>query len=332
MEEVKIDFIGLDITELEYRDLPYPSYSLLSDIAKVGAAAVVGGKRNEEINDLDGVMVGKLVDGLLTEDKLPDNIFLVKKKPSGKAKDLLKLLAKNAKYLPNKEDICHEDNHDLICRMCDIIKYHTVPNKTEAERKEKRVAAIKNYQEYCDTLLKAGDDAFVITEYLYYSAMEMVKLLRNTYPKFFSSEDSTYTVIPQVKLLGNYLGTPIKGMLDFIVIDDESKVITPFDLKTGAGKTPDFYENGYLGWNYYIQASLYLELLKEELSKHSKYKDYTVDNFHFLYAGRMDKKTTIMEVFPYMHEEALKGFEHNDKSYPGIGTLINEYNAYKSVN
>ena len=81
--------IGLDISEENYRDLPYPSYSLLSDIAKNGGE-IVNGRRNEDVNEMDGVMVGKLVDNLLTENKYPDNFYVVKKIPTGKAKDVLK--------------------------------------------------------------------------------------------------------------------------------------------------------------------------------------------------------------------------------------------------
>ena len=143
MNEIQI---GLDISESDYRELPFPSYSLLSDIAKVGGGAV-GAVRNTEINELDGVMVGKLVDNLLTENKLPDNFFIVKKKPSGKAKDLLKLLAKNINFLPNKEELLHVDNHELINKCCDVINYHKASkNKTSEEMMKKRIDGLKNYE------------------------------------------------------------------------------------------------------------------------------------------------------------------------------------------
>ena len=120
-------------------------------------------------------------------------------------------------------------------------------------------------------------------------------------------------------------------MLDFVVIDDENKVIYPYDLKTGSGKAEEFFENGYLGWNYYIQSSLYLLLLKEELKNHPIYKDYEVKEFRFMYISRMHFTHTVMTVTQAMHENALKGFEINGEYYKGTNELLNEYVYYKSL-
>lgn len=314
--------IGLQITEESYRDLPYPSYSLLSDIKKVGGELAVGGVRNPNINELDGVMVGKLVDNLVTENKMPDNLIVVKKTPTGKVKEVIKALAKYNKYLPNKENLFHVDNLDLLDKMCGQVRY--------LKDKDKRILGIKNYHDYYKALVNAPKDAFIISEYLYYGALKVVKLLKDEYPILVNPEEYGFKIIPQVKLLGEFNKTKIKGMLDFVVVDDNNKTIIPYDLKTGSGKSDEFFTNGYLGWNYYIQAGLYSELLKEELKKHPIYKDYKVDKFRFMYASRMELTTTVMVVEESMHENALNGFEYNDEYYKGVIELINEFNHYNN--
>lgn len=315
--------IGLQITEESYRDLPYPSYSLLSDIKKVGGEIAVGGVRNPNINEMDGVMVGKLVDNLITENKMPDNIVVVKKTPVGKVKDIIKVLAKTREYHPNKEDLFHTDNIELLDKICGQVRY--------LKDKDKRIAGIKNYQDYYNALCNSPQGSFIISEYLYYGALKVVKLLKDEYPMLVKPEEYGFKIIPQVKLLGEFNKTKIKGMLDFIVIDNKNRTIIPYDLKTGSGKSENFFETGYLGWNYYIQASLYLELLKEELKSHPIYKYYKVDNFRFMYASRMELTTTVMTVNESMHENAIKGFEYNGEYYSGVNSLINEFNHYKSL-
>jgi hypothetical protein len=314
--------IGLLISEDEYRELPYPSYSLLSDIKKVGGEIAVGGVRNPNINELDGVMVGKLVDNLVTENKMPDNIIVVKKTPTGKVKEVIKALAKYNKYLPNKEDLFHIDNLDVLDKLCGQVRY--------LKDKDKRILGIKNYHDYYKALVDAPKGAFIISEYLYYGALKVVKLLKEEYPMLVTPEEYGFKIIPQVKLLGEFNKTKIKGMLDFVVVDDANKTIIPYDLKTGSGKSDEFFTNGYLGWNYYIQAALYTELLKEELKSHPIYKDYKVVNFRFMYASRMELTTTVMVVTESMHESAINGFEYKEDYYQGVRELVNEFNHYNN--
>lgn len=323
--------IGLDISEENYRDLPYPSYSLLSDIAKNGGE-VVNGKRNEDINEMDGVMVGKLVDNLITENKYPDNFYVVKKIPTGKAKDVLKVLSKNIKYLKNKTDLFHEDNHEIIDKCCDIIKYHK-HSKTRSleETKDKRLKGLINYKEYSDILIKAPENSFIMSEYLKYQADRCVKQLKNNFPEYFVKESigKNILIIPQVKLLGEFNKTKIKGMLDFVIVDHDNLTITPVDLKTGHYDSSKFFEEGYLGWNYYIQSALYKSLLEDEIKKHDLYSFYKVKDFMFIFCSRLRFNTTTMLVTRSMQENAIKGFKIGLNDYPGVNELINTYNYYK---
>lgn len=130
----------------------------------------------------------------------------------------------------------------------------------------------------------------------------------------------------QVKLLGTVGDCTVKIMLDFIVIDHEKKVIRPYDLKTGIGPHHEFFNSGFLGYNYYIQASLYKHVLKQYVQ--IEYPEYTVDNFRFLYCGRKDKLSIIFKVSDKFDQAGWDGFEYLGKKYPGIIELLEDFEYY----
>jgi hypothetical protein len=136
-------------------------------------------------------------------------------------------------------------------------------------------------------------------------------------------------IIGQIKLVTKVFGIDIKGMLDFVYISHKKKTVVPFDLKTGYRSYIDFFKTGYLGWNYYIQASLYKMLLQQVLSTHPILKDYKVDNFRFMYCGREDKLPAIFKVTDKQHEAGLSGFTFNAEKYEGVAELAQEYAYYK---
>lgn len=271
--------LGLDITEEEYRKIPYPSYSFFSDLEKVGMKPeLLDPTKKNNIDDLDGIIYGKYVDSLLLENKEPDNLIVVKKKPSSKPKKILKALKRNINLLSNK-DIFHEDNKELIMELCDSLKYYHSPKKRTYEQ---RVAALKNYEEYFN---KYEPEKFIITEYMYNSAIKAVNSLKHL--DIFANPE--IEVIPQVKLTGIFSNIKVKGMLDMVVIDHKNKTITPVDLKTGSTGSGNFIKNGYIGWNYYIQSRLYSYLLASELKfkNNSEIKDYEIQSFKFIYYDRL---------------------------------------------
>lgn len=340
-EDIKI---GLDITEKEYRELPYPSYSLLSDIKKNGVE-VINGVRNPDIGDLDGVMFGKLVDDLLTENKLPDNLHVIDKKPSGKAKEILKALVKNIHKMPNKRSLFHKDNLDIINGVCKRLEYYKAGKKDNFDDnsealKNKRISGLKNYKKYCKILMSSKniDDDFIITSFLYNEALKVVNELKKAYP-FLT--DGSVQIIPQVKLASIVGGIMTKGMLDFVVIDHNEKTITPWDLKTGSYNAENFTEKGYIGWNYYLQSSLYLELLWNELRVDPEIlKDYTLNSFHFMYCGRFEKVPAVFEVKATQIKEGRSGFnlvrinEHGDEEkiyQEGVLDLLKMYSEHKAI-
>ena len=292
--------IGLDITEKEYRDLPYPSYSLLSDVSKNGPQ-VIGGARNTDIGELDGVIVGKIVDSILTDKKVPENLFKVKKTPSGKVKAILKALAYNAEMMPNPNKLLSKENEEIIDNICEKVKY--------LKTKESRLKGIKNYEDYYEVIKKvikenkynpdennaSLEDSMIVSDYLYNVSVYLAKKLKKEFEYFFGDKiNKSREVFYQVKIIGEIKNVKFKGMLDGLVIDHVNKTIIPFDLKTGSYPANKFIEKGLIGWNYYIQAALYTALLEQYIdTHHPEYKEYKMDSFKFIYADRLNSKETL---------------------------------------
>lgn len=304
--------LGLQITEKEYRALPYPSYSLLSGISKEGPLVMYGTK--PDISDLDSIIIGSLVDSLVTEGGPPDNMVIVNKKPSSKALAIIKALAMRedlpAKYLLSVK------NEKQIKEECDSLEYYKNAST------EQRIKHLKKYNVYVKALSKYGLDAMIVSSYHWDEANALANNLFVRYP-FLNSSD----VLGQVKILGKVNNVEIKGMLDFVHFNHTNKTIIPYDLKTGMGSHNEFFENGFLRWKYFIQASLYRVLLEQHLIG-TPYEDYTVQNFRFMFCGRTDRLPIIYRVTDKWHRAGLHGFEYKGNTHPGVYELLDEYEYY----
>lgn len=304
--------LGLQITEKEYRQLPYPSYSLLSGLSKGGPIAMYGEK--EDISDFDSIIIGSIVDALITEGHPPDNMVIIDKKPSNKALAIIKALSRRTD-LPDTY-LLSVKNKTQIKEECDSLEYYKNAST------EQRIKHLKKYTKYVKAISKHGDDAMIISSYQWSEANELVKNILHRFP--FLLEPN---VIGQVKIVGKIDGFEIKGMLDFIVVDDENKVIHPFDLKTGIGSHNTFFDRGFINWRYYLQSSLYKELLAQAIIG-TKYEDYKINNFRFLFCGRDDRLPIIYVVTDKWHKAGLNGFTYKNQYHPGVYEMLEDYQYY----
>jgi hypothetical protein len=310
--------IGYDISEKEYRALPYPSYSLFSSIAKYGPEAMFGVK--EDISDLDGIIIGSIADSKVTEHKDPDGLVVIDKKPSNKALKAIKKLCERDDLVDTK-NILSVKNKAIVSEVCKEVDYYKTKDA------DGHVTALKKYKKYANALYSANGDTLFASKYQYDTATYLTKAIFSKYGFLKAQKDN---IVGQSKFVGKIDGMDVKCMLDFILIDHARKLIVPFDLKTGIGEHHTFFETGYLGWGYYIQASLYRELLIQEIAKHPELSDYTVDNFRFLFCGRQDFLPVIYKVTDKQHKAGFDGFEHKGTYYPGIHELIADYEYYLS--
>lgn len=314
--------------EKEYRKHPALSYSRLSDIATAGLAAV-NAPANNNIGKLRGVMLGSIVDEVISNrmDSLPSDVFFVKKIPGpGTVTDAA--INKMVKDLTFTRIEAY-DKHSLMHFLGSNGFMINGMNNSNFDEK------IMNYAEYVNLLKHKGEDAKIVTEYDKKVIQKAIVRLRKL--PFFSASfknDNKTSIIYQLKFLAKINGIEIKCMLDALYIDDIEKTICPIDIKTGVldkGGFSDFVEQAYLKYNYYIQAGLYRKILFEYCKTHGKYKDYKVIDFKFIYSTTNPKTfQSVNDLFIHTiinedYMNSFKGFTHNGQYYKGIAQLVNFY-------
>ena len=285
MEQNKV--FGLDISELEYRRIPLPSYSLLSDIQKLeenlpgSGKTIVGGVSIGDM-DMDGLIFGTIVDQILSDGKPSDDIIVLKKKPSGKMKDMIKMLIDVREFLPDPNDILSPMNSQGLLDIAEEYNY----KKKDADR----INGFMNYKEYIDVYSDENNNNKIITtSYIFNTALKIANEMLSSFPLLsFNYTEDHIEIHRQIKLTGMVNNVMCKGMMDLILINHKGKFIVPIDIKTGANRLTDFEEKGYFGWNYYIQSYLYKVLLKDYIDKnYPELKDYEIRPFSFIFGDRI---------------------------------------------
>lgn len=118
----------------------------------------------------------------------------------------------------------------------------------------------------------------------------------------------------QLKFQADLWSVRYKIMCDMILVDNEKRTITIYDLKT-SGKESYSFKQSYLDWGYHIQSHLYRMVLNEAL-KGTPYSDYEVRDFYFIVASKVNDtplvfqdKTERTEKRPYLRDPREIGIE-----------------------
>lgn len=324
--------LGLDISEKEYRALPLPSYSLLSDIQKLYEKGLEDSFSLKPSNnyDTDGIIVGSITDTIISDGNLPENLITVKKKPSGKMKEMINCLLEMKEFL--HEDILNEDNYKAILIIAEKFKY----KKTD----EDRIKGFLNYREYIELLfnLDKPENYLITTDYTLFTAKRTANNILDNFPILRKDFDNDIDLFFQVKITGEFNDIQVKCMLDAVIINHNKKIIIPIDIKSGANKAEEFYDKCYLGWNYYIQSSLYRKLLIDYIREnHKEFDSYTVVPFSFIYGSRMNNDVVRYDVQEDEHVTSLyEGYNLDSLEKLSVESLLDifkrnlpsEYNVY----
>lgn len=304
---VNIKVFGLDISEQEYRNLPLPSYSLLSDIQKLEEVTpglgktIIGGTPNN-VNDEDGLIFGSITDQVLSDGKPDDKIIVLKKKPSGKMKDMIKILVDIREFLPDPNNILSPLNSNDILSIAEEYSY----KKKDVDR----LNGFYNYEEYIKALSNNEKSNYIITtQYIYNTAIKMANLMLEKFPILSGTflPEEKLQVFKQVKLVSKVLDVYCKCMLDIVLINHDQKIIVPIDIKTGANRPEDFEQKCYFGWNYYIQGSLYSRILINYIKdNYPELIDYEVKPFTFIFGDRIKNGIIRFDVSEEMDNTAFE--------------------------
>lgn len=132
-------------------------------------------------------------------------------------------------------------------------------------------------------------------------------------------------LISQLVLKGSIKGVPVKGMLDYILINHKTKTIKPKDLKT-TRNIKEFIKS-YVEYGYYLQGSFYTELLIQN------YPGYTIEPFEFIVASSNLNEFPESFTMSELDITAGKiGGTYKYGSVKGFEQIIDDYLWYKENN
>lgn len=269
--------ISWQVSEKEYRKGIGLSYSTIARFHREGFD-----KLKSLFDKIEGphLTFGSMVDTLLTGSQEEfDNAFLVAEFPNVVESQIGVL-----KYLFNK----YSENYSSLLEIPDdlIISATTVLEFQSRWKPETRAKVIKeNGVEYYNLLHLSIGKILVSTEE-YRNAQECVTELKEndvTYEYFnsLSPFEDNIEKLFQLKFKGTYEGIELRCMADEIIVNHDTKTVTPIDLKTSFKQEWNFPDS-FIKWCYWIQAQLYWYIIRQNMDNDPLYKDYTLEDYKFI--------------------------------------------------
>jgi hypothetical protein len=138
--------------------------------------------------------------------------------------------------------------------------------------------------------------------------------------------DTQYSVHNQLQVEGyDVLGHKFKSMMDKVVIDHKAKTIQVYDLKC-TWSVENFYNEYYLYRRAYIQGYLYYWAAFNFQNSDEKLKgEYKILYPKFIVCDSTNYMNPLIYAMSEANmQDALNGFEHKGREYPGVAQLIGD--------
>ena len=300
-----LDLKSLLISEEEYLKTDALNYSLLKVVDESPDKAVEF-LTSDIKKDTKALRSGSLIDDILSGYK---DLYIVYPgiEPDGKGREVCLEVIKNLNidysiHLSKTESIDSSINRSKFVSSVNSKDYFSnarIIVGYYSNRKDDTV--IPTLMPYWDfiTINFINPGKLIISEYEMSKATKLAEsVLNDPYCKVFLEGDEEF---PQAGMVIDYItegiNTKLKGLADKIVVKHGSKTIYIVDYKSYSG---DFVSNYYY-YKYYIQATLYLFILRDIL--YTIGSDYTCE-FVFI---AISKDTGVATV--YKHSEFITYWE-----------------------
>ena len=137
-------------------------------------------------------------------------------------------------------------------------------------------------------------------------------------------DDAQYSVHNQLQVEGyEVFGHMFKSMMDKVIVDHKSKTVQVYDLKC-TWSVENFYSEYYLYRRAYIQGFLYHKAA-ESWASEMGYGDYEILLPRFIVCDSTNYMNPLVyKMTQNSMDNALDGFEHNGRQYPGVAQLIED--------
>jgi hypothetical protein len=137
-------------------------------------------------------------------------------------------------------------------------------------------------------------------------------------------DDVQYSVHNQLQVEGyEVFGHMFKSMMDKVVVDHKAKKVQVYDLKC-TWSVENFYNEYYLYRRAYIQGFLYHKAA-ESWASEMGYGDYKILYPKFIVCDSTNYMNPLIYAMSDENmQDALNGFEHKGREYPGVAQLIED--------
>lgn len=137
-------------------------------------------------------------------------------------------------------------------------------------------------------------------------------------------DDAQYSVYNQLQVEGyEVFGHMFKSMMDKLIVDHKAKTVQVYDLKC-TWSVENFYSEYYLYRRAYIQGFLYHKAA-ETWASEMGYGDYEILLPRFIVCDSTNYMNPLVYTMTQdSMDNALNGFEHNGRQYPGVAQLIDD--------
>ena len=318
---------GTAKTEAQYRAVVMDSSSSLKDFSTDRKKYYKKYFLGEKVEDKDSsaANMGRIVETLLMEPHLFDDKFYMSScasTPTGLMLDFTEALYRNTRDATDEDGVVTRPMNELLeAAYRDSgfkIKYEAVIGKFIGSDAEIYYNEIRRVRTLNLTVVNTMEIS--IAEKI----VEQLKTNSTTGPIVNLVNSSRYEIIDQMQVEGYTIdGHKFKSMLDKVVIDHDTKTISPYDLKC-TWSVENFYEEYYLYRRAYIQAYLYyyamLHLVKDE---ESPYYGYTINYLKFIVCDSTNYYQPLIYTLDFNDmADAYAGFVHKGRTYPGVQDLI----------
>lgn len=319
MEEKTFDSIAWDVDEPTYREDSAYSYSTLAKFDREGFSKL--DTLFDKVSS-PSLTFGSMVDTLLTDGQEAfDNRFFVASFPA-----ITDTLASIARQLYSRYgDTCgtiYEIKDADILEIINIAQYQ--PRWKDSTRIQDVTSKCADYY---SQLLIAGDRE-VVSQDDYQDCLNCIFSLKESRStREYFMQDGPWDKKKryyQLKFKGTYEGINLRCMADLIIVDYESKTVTPCDLKTSSHKEYEFYDS-FIQWRYYVQSQLYWYIIRQNMDADPYFKDFKLENYRFIVINR---KTLNPLVWEYPDTKCETNMKYGDTECRNWRNIVKDLDFY----
>jgi len=318
---------GTAKTEAQYRAVIMDSSSSLKEFSMNRKKYYSKYILNEKVEDEDSKasVMGRLVETLLMEDHLFDAKFhmsVITSAPTGLMLEFVEALYKHTATATNEDGILTRTFEDL-CKDAYAdsgfkIKIDAVLGKfvgSDAEIYYKEIREVRSKGLTVVTTQDVDNANKIVTELKTNDFTASIVNLVNS---------ARYSVYNQLQVEGyDVFDHMFKSMMDKMIVDHNEKTVQVYDLKC-TWSVENFYDEYYLYRRAYIQGFLYHKAAESWASEHG-YGDYTILYPKFIVCDSTNYSSPLVYAMSGINmHDALNGFEHKGRQYPGVASLIED--------